>query len=261
MFDLHCTSPACGKVTQYSDMANAALELLMNLSDDDKDFLGLSIEEVSDTDEGTGLKISKPLCWLGEGVDETMSSVEGQLTTPANELTTETMEELDEVSTREIILGFKAQLARMENELMALRKQTSRRDELPARRKSKGPKTNDDKQIAEWKSRAKTYQDQRDELRRKLFAERGQENAAAEKSAEARRSAAISDGQLLQGWNTSAGNGAALAIIESTANTHGNSEAANVEMEAVSNSDEEEPARWVTVAKKGASKRREELHP
>lgn len=44
----------------------AALDLLTNLSAEDQAVIGLTTETVSDSEEGTGLRITNPLGWLGD---------------------------------------------------------------------------------------------------------------------------------------------------------------------------------------------------
>lgn len=59
VYELHCTE--CGIIIPNGHMAEAALKLIFNLALEDQDFLELTIDEVSDTENGTGVQITQPL--------------------------------------------------------------------------------------------------------------------------------------------------------------------------------------------------------
>lgn len=73
-------------------MAEAALRLLQQISPADQAALGLTVEEVSDTEDGTALRISQPLAWVGEGLEGEDNNLEdAQLLRGAQTTTNEDM--------------------------------------------------------------------------------------------------------------------------------------------------------------------------
>lgn len=69
------------------EMAEAALELLRNLTPEDSSFIGLCAEEVSDSEEGTALRVTEPLSWLGQGALHATTAEEGTGQDPATQST------------------------------------------------------------------------------------------------------------------------------------------------------------------------------
>lgn len=189
-FDLHCTDQTCQHVTDAENMAGAMNDLLRRLPANELAYLGMEVEEVSDTDEGTNLKITNPLAWANideeEVSEEDATQTEGGNgrslavdepleTQPERQPTQRRLEEdLGAQGPRdEVLIGLQKQLQRLEQKMRALvERKTAREATLAgAQETARIQKA----KALEYEDQASAYRLERDELRKELVSTRGQE--------------------------------------------------------------------------------------
>lgn len=175
VFDLHCGE--CSTTTANEQMAEADVKLLQNLSEEDRTFLGLSVEAVSDSEEGTGLRITEPLRWLGNienaNTQERADGVASNRNEPRLRLSPSTekavLDELEgnvEMPDAHALMGlmkrFQAQLDRMEQQMRQQAQNSSNFAQRGALRRHSRREAGD----SALSSEVELLRTERDELRR-----------------------------------------------------------------------------------------------
>lgn len=123
IFNLHCAEQTFRHVTIASEMASIAEKVVMKLSrGQTENFWALRFEEVSDSEDGTALKITEPLKWLSQTSEEGPqinepgdAVVESRL--PARPQPVEVVELSKQNEVKDVMKGFKAQIRELRDEV------------------------------------------------------------------------------------------------------------------------------------------------
>lgn len=211
IFELHChhagDGSACGAVTSVEDMADAALDLLSNLTAEELNLVGLTTESVSDSEEGTSFRISQPLVWLGEGstreaapqvgAQDAEPQGVGGASTPVQPPNNEPQaiprgadEELPpEGAAEDVLRSLFRQVQRMESELRQMREERTARPSRGERRRSAREKRSavNGTDVTDWRSRAQALERERNALRAEVAQSRMRGLSGARENVEEQR--------------------------------------------------------------------------
>lgn len=194
VFTLHCTKESCDHISSTTEMADAAFALMRNLTASELTFLGISTESVSDSDEGTPTyKITSPLVWMGNSEEEEIETATAEMHEASRteeeepEVLTQPEQLADNTPMRHILDGLTKQVERLEAHILRVddrsaTTETRLREQSDEIRRLKA-------ENAEWKDRAKSFQEERDELRRIVEGERmdsSQNNQQPQRNSRAR---------------------------------------------------------------------------
>lgn len=165
-FHLHCPASSYEYTSSTEKMAEAAVALLRNLSEEELSFLGITTEAVSDSEEGLAtFKIDNPMVLVGtcdreeiQGAAALMEKEELASTQAPDQPTSE--------ATDLVLTGLKKLLERMVLQLQrADERSASSAHQLSTQAAELTRLCNE---VADWKDRAKSFQEERDELRMEL---------------------------------------------------------------------------------------------
>lgn len=280
IFDLHCQH--CNTVTANEQMAEAAVKLLANLSEEDQRFLGLSIEEVSETDE-LEMSINEPMQWLGrsavEGPERTQHQnpyevIASRSPSEEERVLQQLQATADMPSNEELVTLLKSlitQLNRVEGRVTATDKKVAELDSRQARRATSNRAAASSRTgREEAESQVRMLREERDLLRRQLTFARSDQRERTAAPALQNAEAAANDREKVSKWTTlPVDEDGAQRLADEVLNKRA-SEAGVVGSPMGSDNGQAErntratqaPTRhWVMAVKGGMHKQRNTLHP